>query len=251
MEASLVAHAAEAEGRTSNLLAGHVARLPTPPHPLPPSPARARHTPRGRRAEGVRTPLPAAPPPLTPPLGADRLGHTGHPPRERATGGQAGGRGDRAIPPTLNRRSTGPTQEARRGTNRPERPYRRPARVPLAVRASSRQGGESAHITGRERTQMQRARSANLNGNWTGPAKRRDCVEWRTSRRRKGTLGQDNPQHAPRGARGKGEAKGGGIGGPTPALPPPDLPQAPHIHEQGTAAARTVVAQIATHQPRG
>ena len=39
------------------------------------------------------------------------------------------------------RRSTVPRQETRRGTNRVERPYRRPAQVPRAVRAPHRQGG--------------------------------------------------------------------------------------------------------------
>ena len=50
----------------------------------------------------------------------------------------------------------------------------------------------------RRRTNTQRARSADPKGQWSEPAERTDHMEWRSSRLRKGTPGQDNPQHAPR-----------------------------------------------------
>ena len=60
-----------------------------------------------------------------------------------------------------------------------------------------------------ERTHTQRARGADLKGNWTEPFERTDRVEWRTSRQRKGTPGQNSPHHALREVRGKEETKGG------------------------------------------
>ena len=85
------------------------------------------------------------------------------------------------------------------------------------ARHTDKGGGRIPRV--RERTHKQWAHDADLKGNRTEPAERTDCVEWRTSRRRKGTSGQDNPQHALRGARGKRETTGGGLG--ELASPPP------------------------------
>ena len=55
---------------------------------------------------------------------------------------------------------------------------------------------------------MQLPRLVDQKGNRTEPPERTDDMEWRTGRRREGTPGQDNPQHALRGTRGQGGAQG-------------------------------------------
>ena len=218
----------------------------------PPTPRAPPHSPHNRWAlpdpEGE---MRSEPPPHTPPgrqTAPDTQAHLCAGKRPGTRQGDAGP----GHPPTdtLDGRSTGPGQETRRGTNHLERPYRRPARVPREVRAFGQQGGRARTPRVRDRTHTQRARGANLKGNWTEPAERKDRLEWRTSKRSKWTPGRDNGQHAPRGARGKGETSGGDRRTATgPA--PPDLPRAPRTHEQGTAPAKAVVAHSATHQPRG
>ena len=59
-----------------------------------------------------------------------------------------------------------------------------------------------------EPTHMQRTRGTDPKANQTEPAERTDRMEWRTGGRREGTPGRNNPQHAPRGARGKGGTRG-------------------------------------------
>ena len=93
---------------------------------------------------------------------------------------------DRPPPtPKHTKRGWGPGQDTRRGTDRVERPYQRPAPGPLEVRAQHQPGeGEGTRTPReRERTHTQRTRGENQKGNRTKPAERSDRMEWRTSER--------------------------------------------------------------------
>ena len=134
----------------------------------------------------------------------------------------------------------GPGQETRRGMNCLERPYRRPAPEPRAVCAPRRPG-----VGGEGRVRRESTSAHTRKGHRTEPAEHTDHMEWRTGRRREGTPGRENPQHAPQGPGGKGGARTST--GPDPL----DLLRAPRTHDQGTAPAKGVVAHSARHQPRG
>ena len=89
-----------------------------------------------------------------------------------------GDEGTGPPPHEPNRRSTGPRQETRRGTNRLERPYRRPAREPRVVRAPHRPGG------GRRRERRGSTSTHTHNGHAartrraTGPSPRNAQTAW-------------------------------------------------------------------------
>ena len=153
----------KAEGRTA---------LERPPAPRGP-PA----TPLGRTAH--RQPPPPAPP------APERPGRAGPPIRGHTTPSQARGERDRAGPPKQATQRTGPGQDTRRGTDRVERPYRRPAPEPREVRAPHRPGEGGAARTPRERERMrvQRTRGEYQKGNRTEAAERTDRLKWRTSER--------------------------------------------------------------------
>ena len=75
-----------------------------------------------------------------------RLPRTRAPPRGRpaaapATPSQVGGNRDRTAPPPAARRSTGPGQDTRRGTDHMERPYQRPVPGPREMRAPHHPAG--------------------------------------------------------------------------------------------------------------
>ena len=112
-------------------------------------------------------------------------------------------------PRELHRRGTGPRQVTRRGMNRLERPYRRPAPEPRVVRAPHRPGeGEARTPREQKRIHTQQTRGADLKGNRSEPAERTEPIEFRTRRRREGTPGLHNLEHAPREMRGRGGAQG-------------------------------------------
>ena len=108
-----------------------------------------------------------------------RSSHYHSPPRGGA--GPQARQGDeeaRTAPHELNRRSTGPRQETRRGTNRLERPYRHPAPEPRVVRAPhqpggggrrARRGSRSAHTCNGHAARTRRA---------TGPSPRNAQAAW-------------------------------------------------------------------------
>ena len=189
---------------------------PHPPHPQPVSSGRWPHASRtgGWEWAGAlpwtphtqreRCPTPARP--RAAPTGREASTQMQSCPQggERPQARQ-GDKGTGPPPQKLNRRSMGPGQETRRGTNRLERPYRRPAPEPRVVRAPHRPGGART-LREQERTHTQRTHGTHPKGNRTEPAEGTDCMEWRTGRRTDGTLGRDNPQHAPRGTRGQGGA---------------------------------------------
>ena len=124
-----------------------VARLAAPHRGRPCHEPEHCHAPRGGlrgRPPPAQQPSPLLPP-LTPVRTPDRPGPT---PEE--AGGPEPGSGTQGPgqlpPPTLNRRNTGPGQETRRSMNRMERPLRRLAQIPRAVRAPHGQGrGKHVH----------------------------------------------------------------------------------------------------------
>ena len=115
-----VACPGKAEGRTE-------AR--PPPAPLTPRPHRP-----GERQTGH-------PPPKTHPPALERPRRAGPPHGEHTAPSQVGGKRDWAAPPQKQtKRSMGPGQEARRGTDRVERPYQCPRPGPREVRAPHQPG---------------------------------------------------------------------------------------------------------------
>ena len=248
-EACLGARAREAEGRASDFPASGAA--PQPPPPMPLRPLRALSHPHGATHRG----LASLPPPKAafPPSPSPHARPGARPPRARGptphgAGDPEPGRGRRGPghppppPPhteTLNGQSTESRHETRRGTNRMERPYRRPAQVPHAVRAPHRQGGGSANT--------QRARAH------TRATGTRRGLEGQPDRARETHTphGMAYRQAKERGTQTEGgnNRAGGRRTGTSP--PPPHLPRAPRTHEQGTTPAKAVVAHSATHQPPG
>ena len=230
---SLGARTREAEGRTE------AERPPAPPPAETPRPNRTQPRPEGGRQAGRPPPSPPHPPDAGTPRTHRAINEGARYPEPGR------GRRDRATPP----RSTGPRQKTRRGTNRLEWPYERPAPEPRVVRAPHRPGG-GGKLGVHEGTRTQRPRSTYRKGYRTEPAECTDRMEWRTGRRGKGRPERDAPQLAPRGARGKGGGQRGDARAGT-GPDPPDLPRAQGAHHQGTAPAMAVVAHSATHEPRG
>ena len=148
-----------------------------PPAPLAP----AAQT--GGAAHGPPPPLPPPPPP--PGAGTPRRRR----PTPRGAHNPKPGRGEPGPgrpPPKHARRSKGPGQDTRRGTDRVERPYQRPAPGLREVRTPHHPGGGlggKQTPRGREPTHTPRARGDYQKGNRTELAERTDRVEWRTSER--------------------------------------------------------------------
>ena len=103
-----------------------------------------------------------------------------HPPYgERAAQSQVGGNGTGPPPPKQAKRSTGPRQDTRRGTDRVKRPYQRPAPGPREVRAPHQPGegggggrrreSASAHTHKGQAGKTRRA---------TGPSRRSAQTAW-------------------------------------------------------------------------
>ena len=196
-------------GRTTG---GYGARSP-PPQPAPQhmnatDPPIGAQPPQGVPAEGIeqgphtRTPAPTTRGSRTPtarPVGgqsgegermtpdAPRNGRR-YPPRGRpaatpTTRRQVGGNRERTAPPKHARRSKGPGQDTRRGTNHVERPYQRPVPGPRKVRTPHHPGGGGRTPRERERTHTKGTRGDYQKGNQTERPERTDHVEWRTSER--------------------------------------------------------------------
>ena len=111
-----------------------------------------------------------------------------HPPRGRpfatpTTKPSRGEPGPDRPPPKHARRSKGPGQDTRRGTDHVERPYQRPVPGPREVRTPHHPGGGERTPLERERTHTQRAPGDYQKGNRTELAERTDREDWRTSER--------------------------------------------------------------------
>ena len=121
------------------------------------------------------------PPPTRPPA------HERHGPAPRGAHRPKPGRGEPGPdrpPPEHARRSKGPGQDTRRGTDHYERPYQRPVPGPRGVRTPHHPGGGGERTPReRKRTHTQRARGEYQKGNRAELAERTDRVEWRTSER--------------------------------------------------------------------
>ena len=122
------------------------------------------------------------PPPPTPPPGA------GTPrtrrPSPRGVHSPKPGRGETGpgrAPTKQAKRSTGPAQDTRRGTDRVERPYQRAAPQCARCARHTNHGRGGGTPRERERTHTQRTRGEYQKGNRTEPAERTDRIEWRTS----------------------------------------------------------------------
>ena len=147
-----------------------------------------------------------APPPAQNPLPSTRT------PRTRPTGGaqaQArwGGTGTRPPPPKHARRSKGPGQDTRRGTDHVERPYQRPVPGPREVRTphhpggggSGRRGSVSAHTHKGQAGTTRRA---------TGPSSWNAQTAWSGEPASEGKRHPDGTaRHTQRGTRGAGRGK--------------------------------------------
>ena len=167
---------------------------PQPPQPQPVGSRPRPHAPKDGRLGVRERPTPDASHPgerrlpratsCRPHSAQSQYTKGGLPAGGHATPGKARGRRDRATPHEPNRRSTESRQETRRGSNRLEPPYWRPAPETRVVRAPHRSGGGGVARTPREheRTHTQRTHGADLIGNRTEPAERTDQMEWHTGR---------------------------------------------------------------------
>ena len=167
---------ARATPRTPALLPARVRQRDGPRQGEPPP-----HWPRRSHRRGERR---TGPPPPTPAPGA------GTPqtrrPAPRGANSPEPGRGETAPPPPPQetKRTTGPRQDTRRGTDRVEQPYQCPASGSREVHAPHQPGEGGARTPlERERTHTQRTRGENQKGDRTELAERTDRMEWRISER--------------------------------------------------------------------
>ena len=159
-------------------------------------------------------------------------------------------RGPDRPPPEPARRSKGPGQDTRRGTDHVERPYQRPVPGPREVRTPHHPGGGGADIAGAQahthakgtrglpEGQPDRARGTHR---LRGMAYQRA----RVGNTRTGRPATRNAEHAGReGVNGRDTIPGTGPS-------PPNRPRAPRTHGRGTSPAKAVVAHCAMPEPLG
>ena len=216
MASPFVALPGKAEGRTEARRTGR------PPPPLPPAPA-VQARPKGG-------PQPKA--------GQGRNGTGPPPPKKQA------------------KRTTGPRQDTWRGTDRLERPYRRPAPGPRDVRAPRRPtgggGGEAdaararAHAHARDTRGIPEGQPDQARG-----THRPHGMAYQLARIRDTRTGWPATHSA--GTAGPG---GGGTGktqSAAPAPTPQNRPRAPRTHNQGTAPRHAPIPRLGSlcASPRG
>ena len=135
------------------------------------------------------------------------------PPRGRPTAApttpsQVGGNRDRTAPPPKHaRRSKGPGQDTRRGTDHVERPYQRPVPGPREMRAPHHPaGGGSGHRE--SASEHTRKGDAGTTGWATGPSARNAQTAWNGVPASEGKGHPDGTaRHTQRGTRGAGRGK--------------------------------------------
>ena len=220
-----------------------------PPHPH----ARAHSTwiadpngpPSGRAVGGGGAPDPRrpsqqwkAPPPGTP---------FRHPHNPKPSRGEPGP--DRP-PPGHTRRSKGPRQDTRRGTDHVERPYQRPVPAPREMRTPHHPGeGESdaARARAHRHAEGTRGQPEGQPDRARGTHRPREMA-YQRARVGDSRTGRPATRSAGHAGREEGNRRDTTPGtGPNP----PNRPRAPRTHGQGTAAAKAVVAHSATPQPLG
>ena len=201
------------------------------------------HWPSRPLRRGERRTAPPPPPPHPPAL--EHLGQADPPHGKHTAPSQVGGIRDRATPPPPSK----PNGARDRGrTRRGAQPYQRSAPGPRGVRAPHQpgQGGgartrrhtHTNDTRGRPEGQPDRACETHRpHGIAHQRARIRDTRTGRPATHSAGTAGREGRN---------GEDRTPGTG-PSPSYPP----RAPRRHDQGTAAAKAVVAHRATHQPQG
>ena len=202
-----------------------------PPTTLPPPAAQT-----GCAAHGP-------PPPLPHPPTREHPGSADPPYGERTAPSQVGGKaGPGRPPPKQAKRSTGPRQDTRRGTDRVERPYQRPAPGPREVRAPHEPGegggdadaaGARAHTYTKDTRGIREGQSDRARG-----TPRPHGMAYQRARVRDTRMGRPATHSA-----GHAGREGGNEGDTTPGTgpSPPNRPRAPRTHGRGTAPAKAVV----------
>ena len=177
------------------------------------------------------------------------------PPRQAAPTGRAGqarwgGGGTRPPSPEHARRSKGPGQDTRRGTDHVERPYQRPVPGPRGVRTPHHPGGGGADVAG--------ARAhTHAKGKWRlpegQPDRARGTPRPRGKAYQRARVWDDRTGRPATRSAGHARREGGNGRDTTPGTgpSPPNRPRAPRTHGRGTAPAKAVVAHCATPQPLG
>ena len=177
--------------------------------------------------------------------GAPDLRH----PSQQQPQARFGGTGTGPPPPKHARRSKGPGEDTRRGTDHVERPYQRPVPGPREVRTPHHPAGGADAAGARAHThakgtrglpggQPDRARGTHRpHGMAYQRARVRDTRTERPATRSAGHAGQE-------GGNGRDTTPG------TDPSPPNRL-RAPRTHGRVTAPAKAVVARSATPQPLG
>ena len=131
----------------------------------------------------------------------------GRPAAAPTTPSQVGGNRDRTTPPKHARRSTGPGQDTRRGTDHVERPYQRPVPGPREMRAPHHPAGSGHRESASAQT---RKGHAGTTGRATGPSARNAQTAWNGVPASEGKGHPDGTApHTQRGTRGAGRGKKG------------------------------------------
>ena len=210
-------------------------------HPTPDAPDRPRQPAQragswGRESARPRTPQGTPPGDALPP-----------PPQLQA---KLRGTGTGPPPPKHARRSKGPGQDTRRGTDHVERPYKRPVPEPRGVRTPHHPGGGGADAAGARAHKHERGTRGQPEGQ---PDRARGThrprgMAYQRARVRDTRTGRPATRSAEHAGREGGKERDTTPGtGPNPT----NRPRAPHTHRRGTAPAKAVVAHGATPQPLG
>ena len=212
-----------------------------PPH-WPPRP-------RSRGARRTDRPPPSHPLPPRPP-GLERPRRADPPHGERTAQSQVGGKRDRAAPPRKQaKRSTGPRQDARRGTDCMQRSYQRPAPGPHEVRAPHQPGEGGGEDAAGARAHTRTKDTRGIPEGQPDRARGTHSTSERASERVKDTRTGRPATHSA----GHTGREGGHREDKTPGTGPrpPYRLRAPRTQDQNTAPAKAVVAHRAAHQPQG
>ena len=131
----------------------------------------------------------------------------GRPAAAPTTPSQVGGNRNGPPPPKHARRSTGPGQDTRRGTDHVERPYQRPVPGPREMRAPHHPAGSGHRESASAHT---RKGHAGTTGRATGPSARNAQTAWNGVPASEGKGHPDGTaRHTQRGIRGAGRGKKG------------------------------------------
>ena len=175
----------------------------------------------------------------------------GRPPATPTTPSQVGGNRDRTAPPPKHpRRSKGPGQDTRRGTDHVERPYQGPVPGPRQMRTPHHPGGGGAD-TARARAHTHERDTRGLPEGQPDRARgtrRPRGMAYQRARVRDTRTGRPATRSAEHAGRGGGNERDTT---PGTGANPPNRPTAPRTHRRGNAPAKAVVAHSATPQPLG